>query len=283
MIYKKEANFPYPLLTNTSSSYMNCKFILDISLSENTNDYIFELSYDIESEFIEKLLQEKKAKLILVIQSKDNKFFEIEKNENNIKISKNRLSLSKRTLIQLLIQTKEEITFENNYDLSSFYKEFKGDIIVSKNSILGFSNTVVFDGSNEKPLDLFEKKIDPNLKSDVKIELGSETIIINYKNEMLQFNDFAASSILNSPYIYMGLQKALYRFIVIHGGEDEIVFIDEIEDQLDGIDSKLYNLMKIKMIDKLNVDNMDEVIYSISDRILEKYTAAVRRLSANGN
>jgi hypothetical protein len=262
---------------------MNCGFILDINLSENTNDYIFDLSYDIESEFIRNLLQEKRAKLILVIQSKDNKFFEVEKNKNSIKISKSRMSLSKKTLIQLLIQSKGEITFENNCDLSSFYEEFKGDIIVPKNSILGFSNNVVFDGSNEKPLDLFEKKIDPNLKSDVKIELGNETIIINYKKENLQFNDFASSSILNSPYIYMGLQKALYRFIVLHGGEDEIVFLDEVGDQLEGIDSKLYNLMKMKMIDKLNVDNIDEVIYSISDRILEKYTAAVRRLNTNGN
>ena len=30
MIYKKDANFPYPILTNTSNSYDNCSFILDI-------------------------------------------------------------------------------------------------------------------------------------------------------------------------------------------------------------------------------------------------------------
>ena len=35
MIYKKDANFPYPLLTNTSSSYSNANFILDIELEEN--------------------------------------------------------------------------------------------------------------------------------------------------------------------------------------------------------------------------------------------------------
>ena len=32
MIYKKDANFPYPLLTNTSSSYSSSNFILDIEL-----------------------------------------------------------------------------------------------------------------------------------------------------------------------------------------------------------------------------------------------------------
>ena len=30
MIYKKDANFPYPILTNTSNSYDSCNFILDI-------------------------------------------------------------------------------------------------------------------------------------------------------------------------------------------------------------------------------------------------------------
>lgn len=52
MIYKKDANFPYPILTNTSNSYDNCSFILDIDLEENTNEYIFEIKYDITSPFI---------------------------------------------------------------------------------------------------------------------------------------------------------------------------------------------------------------------------------------
>ena len=62
-----------------------------------------------------------------------------------------------------------EINFKNNYDLSSFYEEFKDEIYVPKHSILGFSNSVIFDGSTNKPLELFEKKVNPNLKSDVKI------------------------------------------------------------------------------------------------------------------
>ena len=31
------------------------------------------------------------------------------------------------------------------------------------------------------------------------------------------------------------------------------------------------------------VENIDEVIYSISDKMLEKYAAAVRRLYSDGN
>lgn len=283
MIYKKDANFPYPILTNTSNSYDNCSFILDINLEENTNEYIFEINYDITSPFIEKLLQNGQATLVLIIQSKDNKFFNIEYGQKTKSISKSRISLSKRTTIQLFIQSNEEINFKNNYDLSSFYEEFKDEIDVPKNSILGFSNSVIFDGSTNKPLELFEKKVNPNLKSDVKIELGSETIIINYKNESLQFTDLPQSSTFNNPYVYMGLQKALYRFIVNNSEDHEEVDLDEIEPPSDGLDFKLYNLMRKKKISELNIENIDEVIYSISDKMLEKYTAAVRRLYSDGN
>lgn len=283
MIYKKDANFPYPILTNTSNSYDNCSFILDINLEENTNEYIFEINYDITSPFIEKLLQNGQATLILIIQSKDNKFFNIEYGQKTKSISKSRISLSKRTTIQLFIQSNEEINFKNNYDLSSFYEEFKDEIDVPKNSILGFSNSVVFDGSTNKPLELFEKKVNPNLKSDVKIELGSETIIINYKNESLQFTDLPQSSTFNNPYVYMGLQKALYRFIVNNSEDHECVDLEEIEPPNDGLDFKLYNLMRKKKISELNIENIDEVIYSISDKMLEKYTAAVRGLYSDGN
>ena len=92
MIYKKDANFPYPILTNTSNSYDNCSFILDINLEENTNEYIFEINYDITSPFIEKLLQNGQATLILIIQSKDNKFFNLEYGQKTKSISKSRIS-----------------------------------------------------------------------------------------------------------------------------------------------------------------------------------------------
>ena len=51
MIYKKEANFPYPLLTNTSDSYEQCQFTLDIDLQENTEHYHFNVKSEIESPF----------------------------------------------------------------------------------------------------------------------------------------------------------------------------------------------------------------------------------------
>ena len=282
MIYKKDANFPYPVLTNSSNSYKDCNFTLDVNLEENTHNYRFTIEYDIDSEFINELLNYVQAELILVVQSKDNKFFILKNGEKYIEISKSRISLSKRTTIQLLIKAKENISFKNNYDLSQFYEGFKDEIIVHKNSVLGFSNSWIFEGITTKPLEIFEKKIDPNLKCDIKIELGSETIIINYKNEALQFRDSSQSGSLNNPYIYMGLQKALYRFIINNGNGEE-VDLDSIDYPTEGLDFKLYNLMKKKMITNLNLDNMDEVIHTISDKIIDKYAVAVRRMYSSGN
>ena len=81
----------------------------------------------------------------------------------------------------------------------------------------------------------------------------------------------------------MGLQKALYRFIVNNSEDHESVDLEEMEPPNDGLDFKLYNLMRKKKISELNIENIDEVIYYISDKMLEKYTAAVRRLYSNGN
>lgn len=282
MIYKKEANFPYPLLTNTSDSYENCQFILDIHLNENTEFYYFTVKSEIDSEFIKKLIQSRKARLILVIQSKDSKFYEVQLTEAVIAIPKTRLSLSKRTTLQLFVQAIEEVNFKENGELSPFYDGFKEEITVPKYSALGFSNGVIFNGSADKPFQLFEKRVDPQLKSEISIILGNETIIITYKSEEFQFNDSSLSESLNYPYVYMGLQKALYRFIISYGSDGEQVYLDEIgDDPANELDFKLYHLMKSKMVTELNTENMDEVISKISDKILHRFTSTVRGMYKN--
>lgn len=276
MIYKKDANFPYPLLTNTSTSYPSSEFLFDVDLQENTQNYCIVIKYEISSEFILNLIEQKKAQLVLVVQSKDNKFYYLDQHQNTVEISKSRISLSKRTNFQLQLLAKEDISFEDNEELNSFYDAVKSEIMVSKNSILGFSNPVTFDGSQVKPLELFEKKLDPQLKSEIKIELGIETIIIYYKNENFQFIDSPKSSVLNNVYVYMGLQRALTQFIMNHSQDGEEIDLDEIDVPENGLDLKLYNLMRKKMIERVSFDNIDEVIALISDRILEKFTTAVR-------
>lgn len=283
MIYRKDANFPYPVLTNTSNSYETSNFILNVDLQENNKDYRFNFTYELDSPFIRRLLEMNKAQLFLIVQSKDNKFFPVKLGETYKDIPRTRISLSKRTVIQLLIQSKEEINFRDNDDLSPFYEELKDEIVVPKNAILGFSNSVVFDGSDKKPLDLFEKKLDPNLKSDVRIELGGDTIIVHYKSEELQFTDSPVSQALNNPYVYIGLQKALYRFIITNSQDGESVEIADMVEPESGLDLKIYSLLKSKAIQELNLENIDEVICLISDRILEKYAVAVKGLYKDGN
>ncbi|WP_313237276.1 hypothetical protein [Sporosarcina ureae] len=282
MIYKKDANFPYPVLTNTSNSYESGGFTLNVDLKENTDNYRFDIELEIESDFLKELLSTRKAKLYLVVQSKDNKFYEVDLNTKFIDIPKTRISINNRTSLQMSIQSKEEISFAYNDDINSFFKEFREEIVVSRYAILGFSNTVIFEGSSSKPFDLFERRVNPALSSAIKIELGSETIIIHYRDADLQFVGLPMSGDFNNPYIYMGLQKALSRFISNYG-EDGQVYLDDIDLPTDQLDAKLYRLMKAKMVFELTTETIDEAIYNISDKVIEKYALAVKGLATSGD
>lgn len=282
MIYKKDANFPYPVLTNTSNSYESGGFTLSVDLKENTDNYRFDIEFEVESDFLKALISAGRAQLYLVVQSKDNKFYKINADTKYIDIPKTRISINNRTSIQMSIQSKEAIAFAQNDDLNEFFQEFKEDIAVSRHAILGFSNTVIFEGSSAKPFDLFERKFNPNLTSAIKIELGSETIVIHYREEDFQFASLPMSGNFNNPYIYMGLQKALYRFVHEHG-EDGQVYLDMIDLPTDQLDAKLYRLMKAKMVFEVTTEIIDEVIYNISDKVIEKYAMAVKGLATSGD
>lgn len=282
MIYRKDANFPYPVLANTSHSYTENYFELDVDVSDSVGTYHFNINYEIDSEFIKQQITEGKAQLILIIQTKDNKFFRLSPNQRTVEIKKSRITLEDRISIQLHIQALEEINFIDNEDLSEFYYQFRSEINVPKYSLLGYSNVVVFNGSIKKPFELFEKRVDENLKSDIKVELGQETIIIHYKKPEFQFNHMPKSNILNSPYIYTGLTKALQAFIA-NNSDDGDVDLESLEEPEGALDLKLYNLMKKKNVTELNLDNIDEVIHKISDRIIEKYTTTLGEMVTNGS
>ncbi|MEI3611880.1 hypothetical protein [Pseudogracilibacillus sp. SO30301A] len=282
MIYRKDANFPYPVLANTSDSYEENYFDLDVNVSDNVDYYFFDFSYEIDSEFIRQLIAEGKAQIILIIQTKDNKFYKLTPGQKQVKIKKSRLSLNNQTSIQLHIQALETINFSHNEDLNDFYMQFKDELSVEKFSLLGYSNVVQFNGNIKKPFELFEKKLDENLTSDIKLELGQETIIIHYKNRDSQFNDLRKSNALNNVYIYAGLSKALQAFIM-NNGEEGDVDLEDMEEPEGALDLKLFNLMKKKQVTELNMENIDEVIYTISDRVIERFTSAVRGLEADGS
>ena len=88
MIYKKNANFPYPVLTNDSNSYAESNFILDVALEENSTFYRLNYTYELDSPFLQKLLNDRRAQLIFIIQSRDNKYFRIDNSDFYIDIPK---------------------------------------------------------------------------------------------------------------------------------------------------------------------------------------------------
>lgn len=285
MIYTKKANFPYPILMNYTDDYKDAKFELDVILRDNADDYIMDISWNINSDFIKKQLKSENASLMLIIKSKDNQFYKIKYSKNaQICIPKSKLCINTKTVIQLMIKTNTNISFKENGDLNEFYCDIKEDIQIKAGMVLGFSNIVIFDGSQQKPYDLFERKVDKKIKSDIEIRLGEETIILVYKNEELQFSSMQNAKELNYVYLYMGLQRALSSFL-IHantGNAEEGVYINEIDPPENALDSKLYSLMQSKNITELNMDNIDEVICKISDKLIMRYTDAVRGLQ-NGN
>ena len=282
MIFSKNAIFPYPVLKNELDDYTENIFNLEVDLKDNTNEFIFEITYEIGSDYIKNLIDTKKAALFLVIRAKDNKFFRVE-NNSKVSIPKNRISLDKRTSIQLIIRAEEQIYFHDNNDLTGFYTGIKSKISIDKHCLLGLSNVVIFDGSMRKPFDIFEKRISSDLNSDIKIEVGSETIIIEYKHEDYQFVTSPNSSILNYPYIYMGMQKALMKMIKEKSDDGESLDFNDMEMPEEPLYAKLYNLLKSKGIDGVDIKNIDEVIYKSSDRILEKFSNVIKGLNENGN
>lgn len=284
MIYKKNANFPYPVLTNDSFSYSESNFNLDVSLEENTTFYRLKYEYELTSSFLSQLLEKQVAQLIIIIQSRDNKYYLVNPSDTFIDIPKSRLSLSKRTSIQLQIQSKDIISFLDNDDLNDFYSAFKKDLKVPRHALLAYSNIVMFDGSVIKPFDLFEKRLNPKLQCEIKFELGPETIIIHYRDPEYQFVNFTQSSTFNNLYIYTGLSKALHQFIINYSDDDqEYVDLTILETPKNTLDKKLYILMKKKMVSEISLNTIDEVIYKISDRIVDRYVSAMKGLLRNGN
>lgn len=283
MIYKKDANFPYPVFASNVKTYLKNDFQIDLDINEDEKNFIFKFTeFEIESDFIKQLKEERKLQFILIIQSKDNWFTKIESPNDEITVPKNRLSLNNRTLIQVHIQAIESINFRNNEDLIPFYDAFKEEITVQKNGLIGYSNVLVLEGRFRKPLEIFSKRVDENLSSEIKIELGNETIELVFKDANYQFGELPKSSGLMLPYIYMGMQKALYQFIKNYGTEDsvELEYLDEPENLLD---LKIFNLMRNKNVDELSIDNVDEVINRISDSMIGKYASTVREFASDGN
>lgn len=285
MIYKKEASFPYPVLSNTSTNYKENDFILDVAnLTENEDMYTFEFSYEITSSFVNHLLSAGKANLIFVIQSQDNFFKILKKEEKIVSVPKNRLSLSYRTTIQLLIRSVDEVNFSECDELNDFYEEIRDDITIERNNLVGYSNLVVFEGSENKPLELIERKVDTTLTSSFKVELGPSTIILVFKDEKYQLNDIMRNNSVMNMYIYEGLSRALYKFIQDNQSgmeNEEFIELNSLSEQSTPLNQKLLDLMLNKGIEDIDLESIDRIISIISNDIIEKFVYSIREVSNN--
>jgi len=280
MIYNKESNFPYPVLSKFTSDYLNSSFDFDVNLYDEGESYRFAIDYNIESNSIKKLLDNKHAKIYIVFESFESKFYELLKNE--IIIKKNRISLSKKTKIQLFVICNYGINFSKIHDLDDFYKNIKDKVYIKKYNVMAMSNIIQFDGDLRKPFDIFMKQYDPNINTDMRFEIGPDMILIKYRDKDYQYNTFTNKNPLNNHYVYIGLQKALIQFYFDLNENEEDIYLNEIEEPEDiNLYKKLYYLMKVKKVSILNLENIDDVIEQISDRILQKHYLAVKRVAEN--
>jgi hypothetical protein len=270
MVFDKESIFPYPILSKFSSDYPDGKFNLEVNIEASPTNYIFKIKYEVKSDFLNDLILKGKAKIYFLIESKDSKFFE--PIDDMVSIPKNRISLNKKTNIQLIIMANENISFDLNSDLDAFYEKDKSNIKIEKYNILALSNVERFNGDLKKPYQLFQKRVDATIKSDIKIEFNQEFIVIVFKNKDYHFSKKS----LNNHYIYIGLQKALIRFIVeLSLNNRHELFIEEMSEPENPLFFKLYNLLKMKRVNFISIENIDEVIYKISDKIIEKHYLAI--------
>lgn len=280
MIYKKDANFPYPIVTETALTYADCVFQIRVGFEEDGDLYRFNINSDLTSDFVQNLLDRGLAEYLLVIQSKDTKFYKLRPGQMHVEILKRKISLSNRTAIQLHIVAKEKISFATNDELTGFYDSMKDQIEVEEYSMIGYSNIVTFEGSMKNPTQLFEKRFNPELPTAIKYEMESEYIVIHFRDEEFQLQSVGAAFM--NPYLYTGLRMALERFVRNYADDgEEYVEIEQIEDPTDLLDFKLHNLMKHKSVSEVNFDNLDEVIGKISNGMIEKYVDAAKGLKNN--
>ncbi len=281
MIYNKDVAFPYPVLTNSNNGYIDSSFDFDISdLYDDGKNYIFYIIYKIENKFIESLINEGKAIIVFIARAQDNYFKKLEANQTKIIIPKSKISLFNRTTIQLHIQSLEEITMTNCDELTPFYDKYKDKIILSKNVLLGYSNLVKYQGSEYSSLELFKRSIKPEYQSAFEVELNEDSIILKFNDHKYAISNDSSGNLINM-YLYVGLSRALYAFIVNNNFErEEFIELESLsEHQMNNLDSKLLSLMLNKGIKEIDYESIDSIIDKISNKMIEKYVNSIERIN----
>lgn len=281
MIYDKEVSFPYPILSFLSNDYIDNNFELYLSPLENNDYFEFKIDYQMSSDFIKKLIDDKLARIYLLISTKDSKFFEVDLITSTVKIHRSRITLNTRSFFQLAVVSATHLNYEQNNDLIDDYSEIKREINIDKNQIIALSNIERFDGEIKKPYQLFISQVDPNLKSAVKISIEDEFIYIKVRDQELLYKSFVRRKELNYHYVYLGLQKALLQFLIDE--KTEQILIDEQDESNDPFFRKLHRFLKIKRIKRVSLDDIDLIISIISDQIVEKHFKVIKELNERDN
>lgn len=285
MIYTTEASFPYPIISYSSNDYLDNTFFIDVEIKSNSEYYSLFFNINLNSKYLKKLLEENLIEYYVIIKTQDSSFYKLS-STNQLDIEKRKLSFKNNSKIQLILKSNSTLNFKDNFDIDPFYTEDNSNIIIEKNSIIGFSNVVIFENSKKSSVDLFEKKIDKNITSDIKIEIRDENIVLFFKSEDYQYNKLTESKRLNYPYIYMGLQKLLMEMIAtISKNSDNILEIgnDSLAKANKGVYIKIINLLANKNIKEISFENIDHVINLISPNIIDGYYKGVMEVCKNEN
>lgn len=284
MIYKQATNFSYPILNNLQNDYIDGNFNINIMTDYKFGkNYQFNIELDLGSNFLLKQIEDGKAKLLLLVSSVGSSYYEFTLDNPIVLIPDNRIYLKERTEFQVIVMSTSVISFEKNEELHPFYKDFKNEIKVNKGKLLAFSNHYTFKGDIKKAPRLLEYRLNSNLKLPVDIELGDDTIVVEYKDESYNFNDLGAHNSFKNFYIYAGLQKALLNLIsknLSDSDESSLgletgVAVERINEGTD-LDMKLKDLLLYKGVETLHLDNIDQAVQLIANGIIENYKNDVR-------
>lgn len=285
MIYTEEASFPYPIVSSNSSDYVDNTFNFDIKIIDDSEHYDLKFDITLGSEYLESLIKDGSIEYIALIKTQDSSFYKLDR-DNHVKVGKRKLSFKSNSKIQLIMRTRKPLNFGDNYDLDPFFTDDGEDILIGSNSIIGFSNVVIFEKSEKTSIDLFEKKVDKSISSEIKIEIREENIALIFKDDKYQFGKTMEAKRLTYPYIYIGLQKLLMEMVVMDSkNDDNILEIDNnsIADISKPVYGKVVRLLLNKGINQVSFDEIDEIITKISPNIINEYYRGVMGVSASEN
>lgn len=286
MIYTKATNFSYPILNNLQDDYMDKHFNIEITTDyKDGRNFQFRIKVDLDSDFLLEQIKNHRTKLLLVVSAIDSRFYEFSLDDPVVKIPDNRVYLKENTKFQVLLMSKDRISFENNQDIHPFYEDFKDKIFVEAGKLLAFSNDYTFTGDIEKSTQLFKQKIDPSMEFPVNIELNYDNILIEYRDAESKFKNISNARDLNNMYLYAGLQKALLNLVSKNlenetpdqqGSLEDGILVERINSG-SPLDMKLKNLLIDKGIEQLYLENIDSAVQKIAERIVEKYVEAINK------